>query len=105
MRASTALLNPSLFEGWSTNVEEAHALGVPMLLSDLDVHRERAGADVSYFDRHSAESLVLALQAFTPRAVHESDSKSQLAECAATERLRAFAAEFVSLSNAWRSAR
>ena len=42
MCASVALLNPSHFEGWSTTVEEARALGVPMLLSDLDVHLEQA---------------------------------------------------------------
>jgi glycosyltransferase involved in cell wall biosynthesis len=42
MRASTALINPSLFEGWSTTVEEAKSTGTPMILSDLGVHREQA---------------------------------------------------------------
>jgi glycosyltransferase involved in cell wall biosynthesis len=42
MRNSVAMINPSLFEGWSTTVEEAKALGVPMLLSDLNVHKEQA---------------------------------------------------------------
>jgi hypothetical protein len=42
MRGSIALINPSEFGGWSTTVEEAKAYGVPMLLSDLDVHREQA---------------------------------------------------------------
>lgn len=62
MCASVALLNPSHFEGWSTTVEEARALGVPMLLSDLDVHREQAEGIARFFDRHSAESLANALQ-------------------------------------------
>ena len=39
MRGATAVLNPSLFEGWSTTVEEARALGVPLILSDIAVHR------------------------------------------------------------------
>src|SRR5690606_17136877 len=43
MRGSAALINPSLFEGWSTTVEEAKATGTPMILSSLDVHREQAG--------------------------------------------------------------
>ncbi len=62
MCASVALLNPSHFEGWSTTVEEARALGVPMLLSDLDVHLEQAKGIARFFDRHSAESLANALQ-------------------------------------------
>ena len=41
MASCRALINPSLFEGWSTTVEEAKALGVPMVLSDLAVHASR----------------------------------------------------------------
>jgi glycosyltransferase involved in cell wall biosynthesis len=60
--ASDALLNPSLFEGWSTTVEEARAAGVPMLLSDLPVHREQAQAQARYFDPLSPASLADALR-------------------------------------------
>jgi glycosyltransferase involved in cell wall biosynthesis len=49
LRVSTALINPSRFEGWSTTVEEAKAFGVPMILSDLDVHREQTGGTARYF--------------------------------------------------------
>lgn len=97
MCASTALLNPSLFEGWSTSVEEARALGVPMLLSDLDVHREQAGTDASYFDRHSAESLASALQSFVPRSAREQDELADRAQWTATQRVQTFATEFVAL--------
>ena len=64
LRASIALLNPSLFEGWSTTVEEARALGTPMVLSDLDVHREQMGGHATYFDRNSPSSLADAMQNF-----------------------------------------
>ncbi len=57
MRACTALINPSLSEGWSTTVEEAKSLGVPMLLSDLRVHREQAGDCAYYFDPEAAGQL------------------------------------------------
>jgi glycosyltransferase involved in cell wall biosynthesis len=50
MRASIAVINPSLFEGWSTTVEEAKALGVPLLLSDLGVHREQSPPVCKYFN-------------------------------------------------------
>ena len=63
MRASAAVLNPSLFEGWSTTVEEAKALAVPLLLSDLPVHREQAPAGTRFFDAGSAVALADVLQA------------------------------------------
>lgn len=47
-RRALATLQPSRFEGWSTVVEDAKALGKPILLSDLDVHREQAPQSVTY---------------------------------------------------------
>jgi glycosyltransferase involved in cell wall biosynthesis len=61
MLGSTAVLNPSLFEGWSTTVEEAKALQVPMVLSDIQAHMEQAAGIARFFDRSSAESLAKAL--------------------------------------------
>ena len=49
LRACTGLINPSRSEGWSTTVEEAKSFGVPMILSDLDVHREQTAGTASYF--------------------------------------------------------
>jgi glycosyltransferase involved in cell wall biosynthesis len=63
MRLATAVLNPSLFEGWSTSVEEAKSLGKSILLSDIPVHREQAPARGVYFDPHDAEALANALWA------------------------------------------
>ena len=51
LRACTALINPSRSEGWSTTVEEAKSFGVPMILSDLDVHREQTAGTANYFER------------------------------------------------------
>lgn len=96
MRASDALLNPSLFEGWSTTVEEARAAGVPMLLSDLDVHREQAGTHARFFDRHSAASLAQQMAA-TPLAPRADDAALALA---ANARVRTFADNFVALVQA-----
>jgi glycosyltransferase involved in cell wall biosynthesis len=49
LRASTAMINPSRFEGWSSTVEEAKSFGVPMILSDIDVHREQTAGAARYF--------------------------------------------------------
>src|SRR5205823_12670558 len=57
LRACTALINPSRSEGWSTTVEEAKSFGVPMILSDLDVHREQAIGTASYFGTDDAVAL------------------------------------------------
>lgn len=61
MRTSVAVINPSLMEGWSTTVEEAKSLGVPLILSDIPVHREQASTIADFFDAQSPESLAQAL--------------------------------------------
>lgn len=61
MEMSVAVVNPSLFEGWSTTVEEAKALGVPLVLSALAVHREQAGEQAIYFHPQRAPDAARAL--------------------------------------------
>ena len=97
MHASDALLNPSLFEGWSTPVEEARGLGVPLLLSDLDVHREQAAEDATYFDRYSAQALASTLERFQPLSPGERAVRIARGRASAAERVRHFAAEFALL--------
>jgi glycosyltransferase involved in cell wall biosynthesis len=41
MHFSSALINPSFSEGWSSTVEEAKQLKVPLILSDIAIHREQ----------------------------------------------------------------
>lgn len=62
MRAAAAVINPSLFEGWSTVVEEAKAVGVPLVLSGLRVHREQAPPGTYFFDPNSAQDMADVLQ-------------------------------------------
>ena len=54
--ASLAVINPSLFEGWATSVEEAKSLGTLLLLSDIPVHREQAPG-AFFFRPTDAEAL------------------------------------------------
>ncbi len=54
---AAAVVNPSLFEGWSTTVEEAKSLGKRVILSDIPVHREQAPSRGLYFDPRDAEAL------------------------------------------------
>jgi glycosyltransferase involved in cell wall biosynthesis len=58
---SVAVVNPSFFEGWSSTVEEAKSLGVPLVLSSLAIHLEQARDDAWYFDPRSPQSAAAAL--------------------------------------------
>lgn len=57
MRRSIAVIQPSLFEGWSTVVENARALGKAVILSNIPVHVEQNPPDSVFFKSDSAESL------------------------------------------------
>ena len=61
MRGAIAVLNPSLSEGWSTTVEEARSLGVPLLLSDIPVHREQMGSSARYVSPYRSDEWADAL--------------------------------------------
>lgn len=63
IKFSKAVLNPSLFEGWSSTVEECKSVGKNMILSDLKVHKEQYPEAV-FFDRNSVESLALVLMSY-----------------------------------------
>jgi glycosyltransferase involved in cell wall biosynthesis len=64
LRNSRALINPSRIEGWSTTVEEAKSFGVPMVLSDIDVHREQTAGTACYFGVDDAVKLADCLLEF-----------------------------------------
>ena len=49
MRRSLAVLQPSLFEGWSTTLEEARSIGKRTIVSDIAVHREQDLHTAMYF--------------------------------------------------------
>lgn len=56
-RHATAVIQPSLFEGWSTVVEDARAIGRPIFLSDIPVHREQSPEKCFFFSSESQNEL------------------------------------------------
>lgn len=66
MKNSYAMVQPSLFEGWSTVVEDAKALNKFIFLSDLDVHIEQNPINVCYFNPNEEEDLINKLLTVKP---------------------------------------
>ena len=57
MKESYAIIQPSLFEGWSTVVEDAKAMNKFIFLSNLPVHKEQSPVNACYFDPHDIDDL------------------------------------------------
>ena len=98
MRHAAALVNPSLFEGWSTVVEEAKSLGKRILLSDIPVHREQAPERGTYFD--PADATALSCLLWEAVSVQDADEEGRWASRAAGElptRQREFARTYAQI--------
>lgn len=57
MKHAEYVVQPSLFEGWGTVVEDAKVLDKTILLSDIPVHREQKNEKCILFDPHNYEEL------------------------------------------------
>ena len=100
LRHATAILNPSLFEGWSSSVEEAKSLGKRVVLSDLPVHREQAPERALWFDPKSAEQLAEAIwTAWVADDAAAGDAAAVRATLALPGRRRRFAEEYAAIAH------
>ena len=57
MRTCLAVIQPSLFEGWSSVIEDARSLGKPVIASDFPVHIEQNLPNCQFFERSNSEAL------------------------------------------------
>lgn len=86
MQECSAIIQPSLFEGWSTSVEEAKAMNKFLILSDLPLHKEQVTKNGYFFDRLNPESLADCIEKFlkdNPQ-VEVSDYNKNILEAAKT---------------------
>lgn len=90
--AADAVINPSHFEGWASSVEEAKSLGTPMVLSDIDVHREQAPS-ARFFGPRDASALAVHLVELAEKPDRQRVDTALLA-AANAERVEAFAQAF-----------
>ncbi|TDH23292.1 glycosyltransferase [Segetibacter sp. 3557_3] len=80
MQNSLAVVQPSLFEGWSTVIEDAKALNKYVIAADLDVNIEQMTENVSFFGRLNADELALQMKKvlIDPPVVKEKDYKQNI---------------------------
>jgi glycosyltransferase involved in cell wall biosynthesis len=71
MRHSQAVLQPSLFEGWSTVIEDARSLQVPVVASNLAVNKEQLGDGGLFFDPHNPDELAIILKEYPERNLED----------------------------------
>jgi len=57
LQTAVAVVQPSRFEGWNTTLQDAKAIGCPILASDLAVHREQCPKAIGFFPPHDAGAL------------------------------------------------
>jgi len=66
-RMASAMVQPSVSEGWSTCVEEAKALGKYLFVSDIAVHKEQCGDTPLMFKAMDAQELAGKIEGFWNR--------------------------------------
>ncbi len=105
-RQAVAVLQPSLFEGWSTSIEEAKSIGKGVVASDLPVHREQLGEHGRFFRATDAEALAGRLvQAWDELSGGPDAAREAVAAAALPGRLDVFARQFLAAARAAVSAR
>lgn len=57
MKQALLIIQPSLFEGWGTVVEDAKKLGKRIIMSDISVHKEQKNDDCILFKQEDFEEL------------------------------------------------
>jgi glycosyltransferase involved in cell wall biosynthesis len=62
MKHAKAVIQPSLFEGWSTVIEDAMAMNQVIIASDLEVNAEQLGENAIYFKRNCAVDLANCIE-------------------------------------------
>ena len=82
MRAATLVIQPSRFEGWSTIVQDAKALGRPVFCSNIPVHQEQSPDGSALFDCDDPASLAQLLVGRWPSLSAEWNATAEAANLA-----------------------
>lgn len=72
MKNALGMIQPSLFEGWSTSIEDAKSMSQFVIASALDIHKEQLADNCVFFDPSDEKDLAAKL---TQRMGLPSDNK------------------------------
>ena len=78
MKHALAVIQTSLFEGWSTVIEDAKAMNQNIIVSNLPVHIEQLHEKAIYFDPHDSNALAAALMQFEKKPVEFDYEKNKI---------------------------
>lgn len=70
MKGAHYIVQPSLFEGWSTVIEDAKAMGQFVVASDLGVHKEQLSERCRFFGRHDPQELAAIMRDLAANPAH-----------------------------------
>jgi len=96
MIGSVSVLNPSLFEGRSSTVEEGIALKVPLILSNINIHKEQAGNKANFFQYNNYHSLAKVLLKIWNQKKKVSSNNQKMSKIN-SNRVKTFAHDFDNL--------
>lgn len=92
LKNAIAVIQPSLFEGWSTLVEDAKALKLQIIVSDIEVHLEQLGDKGCFFSRKSEKELADKILQYWNGTIEQHDIFDSY-----TDHIRAFGNKFLSI--------
>jgi len=64
MKNSVCIIQPSLFEGWSTVVEDAKAINKFILLSNIPIHKEQININCEFFEPLDYKTLKNKMESY-----------------------------------------
>lgn len=72
LKSALSIIQPSLFEGWSTVVEDAKALGASIIASDIPIHKEQLAGQGLLFQSNNHIDLADKMRAVqdAPNTAH-----------------------------------
>jgi glycosyltransferase involved in cell wall biosynthesis len=90
IKESKALIQPSLFEGWSTTIEDAISLGKKVIAANLEVNIEQLGSLGVYFNPREVSDLINVLETENQKNGQDIDYRQK-------DRLQEFAKNLIQL--------
>ncbi|GAB2784992.1 hypothetical protein GCM10027275_31660 [Rhabdobacter roseus] len=98
MRGARAIVQPSLFEGWSALLEDCRGLGKTVFVSRTPMHLEQEPDHAFFFDPHSSSELAeLIDQHWDSLPMRADPAREQMGERKNIDGLKNFARRFLEI--------